>query len=144
MEVLLIGPRPEGLWLVDAAQKVAEAGCFRSLDATTVVAVLLHLGPRRAVQQLVDVDAGGAAYGGVEGDHAAAVAGVLVMMMRRRIHGTTVGRRRRARDVEVDLGAVFATVGAGRLGLLVQVDQLGACLSTALKRQYLQRPQAKS
>jgi hypothetical protein len=143
MEVLLISPRPEGRWLVGAAQEVAEAGCFRSLDAAAV-AVLLHLGPRRAVQQLVDVDAGGAAYGGVEGDHAAAVAGVLVMMMRRRIHGTTVGRRRRARDVEVDLGAVFATVGAGRLGLLVQVDQLGACLSTALKRQYLQRPQAKS
>jgi hypothetical protein len=143
MEVLLIGPRPEGLWLVDAAQKVAEAGCFRSLDATTVVAVLLHLGPRRAVQQLVDVDAGGAAYGGVEGDHAAAVAGVLVMIRRRRIHGTTLGRRR-ARDVEVDLGAVLATVAAGRLGLLVQVYQLGACLPTALKRQYLQRPQAMS
>ena len=116
MEVLVVGPRPEERRLVDAAQEVAEAGGFRSLDAA--VAVLLHLGPRRAVQELVDVDAGGAAADGrVERDHAAAAAaGVLMMMRRRRVHWA-LGRRR-ARYVEVDLGAVLAAVAAGRLRLL--------------------------
>ena len=115
MEVLLVGPRPERRRLVDAAQEVAEAGGFRSLDAA--VAVLLQLGPRRAVQELVDVDAGGAAADGrVERDHAATAAAGVLMMRGRRFHWA-LGRRR-ARYVEVDLGAVLAAVAAGRLRLL--------------------------
>ena len=134
MEVLLVGPRPERRRLVDAAQEVAEAGGFRSLDAA--VAVLLHLGPRRTVQELVDVDAGGAAADGrVERDHAATAAAGVLMMRGRRFHWA-LGRRR-ARYVEVDLGAVLAAVAAGRLRLLVEVDQLRPCLP-ALQRQYLQ------
>jgi hypothetical protein len=133
MEVLVVSPRPERWRLVDAAQEVAEAGGFRSLDAS--VAVLLQLGPRRAVQELVHVDAGGAAADGrVERDHAATAATGVLMMRRRRVWA--LGRRR-ARDVEVDLGAVLAAVAAGRLRLLVEVDQLRPCLP-ALQRQYLQ------
>lgn len=138
MEVLVVGPRPERRRLVDAAQEVAEAGGFRCLDAATV-AVLLQLGGTRGVQELVDVHASStrAADGWVERDHAAAAAaaGVLVLVRRRRVHGA-LGRRRRARDVEVDLGAVLTAVAAGRLRLLVEVDQLRPCLP-ALQRQYL-------
>lgn len=118
MEVLVIRPGPEGRRLVDAAEEVAEAG------RVGAVVVLLHLGDGGGVQELVDVDAGAGAgdHGrGVEGDHAAAV---LMGVLLGSIHGSSFGGRRRARDVEVDLGAVLAAVAAGRLRLLVQVDQL--------------------
>jgi hypothetical protein len=136
VEVLVVGPRPERRRLVDAAQEVAEAGGFRGLDDDgAAAAVLLQLGGG-GVQELVDVHASSrsrtAADGRVERDHAAGAG---------RRCGVQGGLgRRRARDVEVDLGAVLAAVAAGRLRLLVEVDQLrrAPCLP-ALQRQYLHR-----
>jgi hypothetical protein len=134
---VVVGPRPERRRLVDTAQEVAEAaGGLRGLDGAAV-AVLLQLEGGGGVQELVHTHAGGAtmsaADGRVERDQAAA-GGVV---RRRMVHGA-LGRRR-ARDVEVDLGAVLAPVAAGRLRLLVQVDQLRRppCCLPALQCQYL-------
>jgi len=144
MEVLVVGPRPERRRLVDAAQEVAEAGGFHGALDAAAVSVRLQLGAG-GVQELIDVHASSsgssraAADGRVERDQAAGAGtrGVVVLVRRRRrVHGA-VGRRR-ARDVEVDLGAVLAAVAAGRLRLLVEVDQLRrACLPAALQRHYL-------
>ena len=146
MEVLVVGPRPERRRLVDAAQEVAEAGGFHGALDAAAVSVRLQLGAG-GVQELIDVHASSsgssraAANGRVERDQAAAAGtrGVVVLVLvrrRRRVHGA-VGRRR-ARDVEVDLGAVLAAVAAGRLRLLVEVDQLRRpFLPAALQRQYL-------
>jgi hypothetical protein len=145
----VIGPWPERRRLVDAAEQVAEAGRVdgRRLHIAAA-AVVLHLGSagaaRRAVEELVDVDAaaaGGAGDGGVERDHAAtaaaAAAAAMVVVVRGRggVERGGVGRRR-ARDVEVDLGAILAAVAARRLRLLVQVYQLRRRLPP-LQRHYL-------
>jgi len=144
MEVLVVGPRPERRRLVDAAQEVAEAGGFRGLDSGAVAERLQLWGDGGVQDELVDVHASSssraaAADGRVERDQAATggvVVLVRVLVRRRRVHGA-LGRRR-ARDVEVDLGAVLAAVAAGRLRLLVEVDQLRRpCLPASLQRQYL-------
>jgi hypothetical protein len=140
MEVVVVGPRPERRRLVDATQEVAEAaGGLRGLDGDgAAVTVLLQL-RGGGVQELVHTHAGGAtmsaADGRVERDQAAG--GGVVEVRRRMVHGD-LGRRR-ARDVEVDIGAVLAAVAAGRLRLLVQVDQLRRppCCLPALQCQYL-------
>nr|ACN25651.1 unknown [Zea mays] len=147
MEVVVVGPRPERRRLVDATQEVAEAaGGLRGLDGDgAAVTVLLQL-RGGGVQELVHTHAGGntmsAADGRVERDQAAA-GGVVRRRRRRMVHGA-LGRRRRARDVEVDLGAVLAAVAAGRLRLLVQVDQLRRppCCLPALQCQYLHASEA--